>query len=158
MAKEAVMGKMKEITVVSALCILFGGVAYHTLQRGWYIGGVVLALSTLPLITARLCRLELTRLIPDMVFGAMDTGLLVIPAIAGGKLFGVLGAIVGTVVGDAITDGIAGFFEGSIAEWLRSKGIEESRLPLSSSLGKMSGCLLGSGLILILVSLIGVRI
>ena len=141
-----------------AFCILFGGVAYYALARGWYIGGVILALGTLPLIVARLFRFNLTRLIPDMVFGAMDTGLLIIPAIAGGKLFGVLGAIIGSVVGDSITDGIAGFFEGSIAEWLRSKGIEESRLPLSSALGKMSGCLLGSGLVLNLAALIGVRI
>ena len=152
------MEKIKEIVVVTALCVLFGIAAYYTLARGWYIGWVVLALSIQPIIAAKLCRLNLTRMIPDVVFGAMDTGLLVIPAIAGGKFFGVLGAIMGTVVGDAITDGIAGFFEGSIAEWLRSKGIEESRLPLSSALGKMSGCLLGSGLILTLAYLIGVRI
>ncbi len=152
------MKKLKEVVVVTILCILFGGVAYHTLERGWYVGGVVLALGSLPLIAAKLCRLSLSRMIPDMVFGAMDTGLLTIPAIAGGTMFGVLGAIVGSVIGDAITDGIAGFFEGSIAEWLRSKGIEESRLPLSSALGKMSGCLLGSGIVLVLAILIGVRI
>ena len=58
------------------------------------------------------------------------------------------GAIAGGIIGDAITDAIAGFFEGSIAEWLRKKGIEESREAITTSLGKMAGCLLGSGVIL----------
>ena len=35
-----------------------------------------------------------------------------------------------------------------MAESLRRHGIEEARTPLSSSMGKMSGCLLGSGLVL----------
>jgi len=60
------------------------------------------------------------------------------------------------VVGDAITDAIAGFFEGSIAEWLRSKGIEESRTALGSACGKMTGCLFGSGVVLTVSWLAGV--
>jgi hypothetical protein len=51
-------------------------------------------------------------------------------------------------VGDAITDGISGLFEGKMAEWLRKHNIEEARTPLSSSMGKMSGCLLGVGIVL----------
>jgi len=52
---------------------------------------------------------------------------MMIAALAGTQTFGVLGAIVGSAIGDAVTDGIAGFFEGIIAEWLRERGIEEAR-------------------------------
>jgi hypothetical protein len=62
--------------------------------------------------------------IPDMIFGAIDTGVLTIPALWGGILFGVAGAIAGGIIGDSLANAIAGFFEGnSIAEWLRKKGI-----------------------------------
>lgn len=44
-----------------------------------------------------------------------------------------------------------------IAEWLRGIGIEESREPITSALGKMSGCLLGSGLVLSLALLFGIQ-
>lgn len=92
-----------------------------------------------------------------MVFGAVDTGILVVPALFGGLFYGVAGAIAGGVIGDALTDGIAGFFEGSIAEWLRRKGIEESREPITTALGKMAGCLLGSGITLSAALLLGAR-
>ncbi|MCK5553751.1 MAG: hypothetical protein KAJ09_11440 [Deltaproteobacteria bacterium] len=69
-------------------------------------------------------------------------------ALGGTRFAGVLGAIVGGAVGDAITDGFAGLFEGRMAEYLRKHGIEESRTPLSSSMGKMSGCLIGVGIVL----------
>jgi hypothetical protein len=35
-----------------------------------------------------------------------------------------------------------------MAEYLKEHGIEASRTPLSSSMGKMSGCLLGVGIVL----------
>jgi hypothetical protein len=35
-----------------------------------------------------------------------------------------------------------------MAEYLRKLGIQESRTPLSSSMGKMSGCLIGVGIVL----------
>jgi hypothetical protein len=92
-----------------------------------------------------------------MIFGAIDTGLLTIPALWGGFFFGVAGAIAGGIIGDAITDAIAGFFEGSIAEWLRKKGIEESREAVTTSLGKMAGCLFGSGVILTIALFIGIK-
>lgn len=121
------------------------------------VGPVVLALGIVPLAGLMLVRRRLTSAVPDMVFGAIDTGLLVIPALWGGMVFGVAGAIAGGIIGDALTDAIAGFFEGSIAEWLREKGIEESREALTSSLGKMSGCLLGAGLVLCLALAAGIR-
>lgn len=71
---------------------------------------------------------------PDLIFGAIDTGLLTIPALWGGLKFGMAGAIAGGVVSDALTDSIAGFFEGSIAEWLQDRGVEESREPITTEL------------------------
>ncbi|GAH09756.1 unnamed protein product, partial [marine sediment metagenome] len=61
---------------------------------------------------------------------------------------GVIGAIVGGAVGDSVTDGFAGIFEGKVSEYLRRHGIDEARTPVSSSLGKMSGCLIGIGITL----------
>jgi len=84
----------------------------------------------------------------DIVFGTIDTEILAIAALVGANFAGVLGAIVGGSVGDSITDGFAGLFEGRMAEYLRKLGIEESRTPLSSSMGKMSGCLIGVGIVL----------
>ncbi len=141
-------------TLVSIIVVAIG---YFALRRGLLVGPVIFLLGLVPMAGARLNRLELRRLIPDIVFGALDTGLLMIAVLAGAQTFGVLGAIVGSAIGDAVTDGIAGFFEGSIAEWLRERGIEEARTELGSALGKMSGCLLGSGLVLTIVLLLGIQ-
>lgn len=93
------------------------------------------------------------------MFGAIDTGLLGIAALIGANFAGVLGAVIGGAVGDAITDGFAGIFEGKTAEFLRRHGIEEARTPLSSSMGKMSGCLLGVGIVLTIAwSILGIGI
>jgi hypothetical protein len=121
------------------------------------VGPVVLGLSVVPVVGLMLAGRRLTAAVPDMVFGAIDTGLLVIPALLGGMAFGVAGAIAGSIIGDALTDAVAGFFEGGISEWLRKKGIEESREAVTSSLGKMSGCLQGAGLVLSLALAVGVR-
>ena len=96
--------------------------------------------------------------VPDLVFGGIDTGLLAVPALAGGLAFGVAGAIAGGVIGDSVTDGVAGFFEGGVAEWLRNHGFEESREMVTTSLGKMAGCLLGSGLVLSVAMLFGIHL
>lgn len=99
-------------TLVSIILVIIG---YFALQQGWLIGPIVFLLGFVPLVSAVFSRLEVKRLIPDIVFGALDTGLLMIAALIGAEAFGVLGAIVGTAIGDAVTDGIAGFFEGGIA-------------------------------------------
>ncbi len=148
------MRKAIYVTVVGLPVALFG---LAMLEYQLPVGPVVLALGIVPVAGLMLARRRLTSAVPDMVFGAIDTGLLVIPALWGGMVFGVAGAIAGGVIGDALTDAIAGFFEGSISEWLREKGIEESREALTASLGKMSGCLLGAGLILSLAMAAGIR-
>ena len=60
------------------------------------------------------------------MFGAIDTGILAIAALIGASFAGVLGAVVGGVVGDSITGGLAGLFEGRVAEYLRKHGISQS--------------------------------
>ena len=148
------MSKAVYVTIVGLPVVVIGLVM---LEQRLPVGPVVLVLGLIPIAGLTFSRRRLASAVPDMVFGAIDTGLLVIPALWGGMAFGVAGAIAGGVIGDALTDAIAGFFEGSIAEWLRSKGIEESREALTSSLGKMSGCLLGAGLVLCLALAAGIQ-
>jgi hypothetical protein len=152
------MRKVKDLISFSAVMGIVIVGAYLTIINKYPAGPILVLLAFLPLISAVLSGLNLKRLTPDLIFGAIDTGLLTIPALIGGKLFGVIGAILGGVVGDAVTDGIAGFFEGGIAEWLRKKGIQESRTALSSGLGKTSGCLFGAGIVLSIAWLIGINI
>lgn len=133
-------------------------VGVATLQYRFAIGPIILALTLIPLAGLFLAKRRLKGAIPDLIFGAIDTSLLTIPAIWGGVSFGVAGAIAGGVIGDALTDGVAGFFEGGIATWLREKGIEESREPITTALGKMAGCLFGSGLVLSMALFLGIRL
>ncbi len=121
------------------------------------IGPSVLGLTLIPIGGLLIAKRTLVGAIPDIVFGAIDTGLLTIPALWGGILFGVAGAIAGGVIGDALTDAIAGFFEGSIAEWFRERGIIESREAITTALGKMAGCLFGSGAVLTMALLFGIK-
>lgn len=74
-------------------------------------------------------------------------------AIFGGHFGGIAGAILGGVVGNAITDGIAGIFEGYIAEKFDGHDISNHRSMLKSAVGKMSGCLLGSGVVLVVAGI-----
>ncbi len=127
------------------------------LQYRLPIGPIVLGLAVIPLLGLLMARRSFMGAIPDLIFGAIDTGLLTIPALWGGVLFGVAGAIAGGVIGDALSDAIAGFFEGAIAERLRSLGIEESREAVTTALGKMSGCLLGSGVVLTVALMFGIQ-
>ncbi|MFW5799977.1 MAG: hypothetical protein ACOCV8_04090 [Spirochaetota bacterium] len=151
--------KFFQFIIVLVLASLLFVSAYFSLHLSNFLISVsVIGMSLLPLITSLILKLDLKKEIPDIIFGAIDTGLLTIPALIGGSMFGVVGAIIGGVVGDSVTDGIAGFFEGAIAEWLRNKGIEESREALTSSLGKMTGCLMGAGVVLLFSVIIGIDV
>jgi hypothetical protein len=148
---------IKKASYVSIFCLLLAIFGVITLKQKLPIGPIVLLLSLLPIVGIILAKCSLKRAIPDFIFGGLDTGLLTILALWGGSLFGVAGAIAGGVIGDALTDGIAGFVEGSIAKWLRDKGIEESREPITTALGKTTGCLLGSGIVLSFALIIGIQ-
>lgn len=139
---------LRNLLLVGILCGVLAACTYGILRGGQLYGPFILAMTIIPLGMAMAARLDLKRLLPDVIFGVVDTGPLTFAALLGAASFGIAGAIIGSVIGDAITDGIAGFFEGSIAEWLRDRGIEESRSALGCACGKMTGCLLGSGTVL----------
>jgi len=149
---------IKKASYVGILALLVAVIGIYCLQYRLPIGPIILGMSLIPLAGLLIARRSLLGAVPDVIFGAIDTGLLTIPALRGGILFGVAGAIAGGVIGDAVTDSIAGFFEGSIAEWLREKGIVESREAITSALGKMAGCLIGSGVILTIAILLGIKL
>ena len=142
------------IVLISLPVIVLGILALHYQLP---IGPLVLILALIPFTGIILAGRSFKGAIPDLVFGIMDTGLLTIPALLGGTFYGVAGAIAGGVIGDSLTDAVAGFFEGSIAEWLRNRGIEESREPITTALGKMAGCLLGSGIVLTCALMFGIQ-
>ena len=129
-----------------------------TLSSELPIGPIIFLLGILPVLGLLLAGRPLRGAAADLVFGAIDTGLLTVPALWGGVLFGVAGAIAGGVIGDSLTDAVAGFFEGGIAQWLREKGVESAREPVTTALGKMAGCLLGSGLVLTIAYALGIRL
>lgn len=148
---------IRRASYVGVLALLVAVIGVYTLSYQLPIGPIIVGMSLIPVAGLMTARRPLIGAIPDIIFGAIDTGLLTIPALWGGILFGVAGAIAGGVIGDALTDAIAGFFEGSIAEWLRGKGIAESREAVTAALGKMTGCLVGSGVVLTIAFLIGIN-
>ncbi len=136
---------MTSVTIVSAVIV---SVISFTIFKTRVIGPVIILLGMVPWIPLKISGRTIKSTGADIVFGAIDTSFLGIAALIGANFAGVLGAVVGGAVGDSITDGFAGLFEGRMAEYLRKRGIEEARTPLSASLGKMSGCLIGVGIVL----------
>jgi hypothetical protein len=135
----AALGSLITVSVVAVAAIAY--VIYDVRL----VGPSMVLLGLIPWLFIKLSGRSIRSTGADIVFGAVDTGFLGVAALIGAELGGVLGAIVGGMVGDSITDGFAGIFEGQASEYLRKHGIEEARTPLSSSMGKMSGCLIGAG-------------
>lgn len=148
---------LKKALYVGAVALPVATAGVFALKYRLPIGPVVLALAVFPIAGLLLARRSVLGAVPDLVFGAIDSGLLTIPALWGAMLFGTAGAIAGSIIGDALTDAIAGFFEGSVAQWLSKRGIRESREAVSTALGKLTGCLLGSGLVLSLALCLGIN-
>jgi hypothetical protein len=140
--RQGILAALTSAITVSAIVIAVVAFVIYQLR---YIGPVVFALGFVPWLPIRLSGRTIRSTGADIVFGSVDTGFLGVAALIGAELGGVLGAVVGGLVGDSITDGLAGVFEGQASEYLRRHGIEEARTPLSASMGKMSGCLLGAG-------------
>jgi hypothetical protein len=111
---------------------------------------IILGLVTLiPIWVGEHFRLESS--FSDILFGMTDNGIFIIAAIIGADLAGILGAIVGGAVGNSISDAIGGIFEGEFADWVKKKGVPQERTALNSSIGKLAGCLLGAGLVLLVL-------
>ncbi len=138
---------------VLILCIIIFSVSAYFIYNPKIIGWAVFGLGLLCIASLSLFKITIKNVWPDIVFGLIDNGILAILAVIGGSIAGVAGAIIGGVVGNAITDGIAGIFEGKLAEKLRERKIREERTMLGSAVGKMAGCLLGAGVVLIIASL-----
>ena len=142
MKKEGFMSALTSITIISSVLV---GVISFVVYNTKFVGPIIILLGFIPWVPLKISGRSIRSTGADIVFGAIDTGFLGVAALIGANFAGVLGAIVGGAVGDSITDGYAGLFEGKMAEYLRKHGIDEARTPLSSSLGKMSGCLYRSG-------------
>lgn len=134
---------------ILTLCVVIAAVSIFFVNDANWIGLVLILLAVLCLFSLIPFKISLKSVQPDIIFGIIDNGILAILAIFGGHFAGVTGAILGGVVGNAITDGIAGIFEGYLAENLRSKSVPEERTMLKSAVGKMAGCLLGAGVVLL---------
>jgi len=145
MNKEGIIPALTSLIIVSIVVISVISFVIYNMRL---IGPIIALLGFLPWIPLKIFGRTIKSTGADIIFGAVDTGILAVAALIGASFAGVLGAIVGGAVGDSITDGFAGLFEGKVAEYLRRHGIEEARTPLSSSLGKMSGCLIGAGITL----------
>ena len=137
---------------ILTLCFIIGAVSLYLVKDGYWIGIVLILLALLCLVSLIPFKIKLKSVQPDIFFGIIDNGILAIMAIFGGHFGGVAGAILGGVVGNAITDGIAGIFEGYFAEKLRLQLVSEERTMLKSAVGKMSGCLLGAGIVLFIAN------
>jgi len=145
MKKEGLVRALISVIITSMVIV---SVVSFTIYHKRLIGPVIILLGFIPWIPLRISGRTIKSTGADIVFGAIDTGFLGVAALIGASFAGILGAIVGGAAGDAITDGFAGLFEGKMAEYLRKHGIKEARTPLSSSMGKMSGCLMGVGIVL----------
>ena len=147
MNKEGFLSALMSVTVISIVLV---GVISFVIYNTHMVGPIIILLGFIPWIPLKLSGRTIKSTGADIVFGMIDTGFLGLAALIGANFAGVLGAIVGGAVGDSITDGYAGLFEGKMAEYLRKHGIDEARTSLSASMGKMSGCLLGVGIVLTL--------
>jgi len=141
----------KAITTWIILAIIVISVsAYFVLNENW-IGPVFILMGLLSLLLLKSFKIKIETVYPDLVFGAIDNGVLIFAAVLGGAYAGVAGAIIGGAAGNTLTDGIGGLFEGHVAQNQRKYKIDNSRTPLSTMLGKITGCLFGAGAGLILV-------
>lgn len=145
MRKRRFASAFTSVAVISVLVLVTMRLVIHNARL---IGPAAILLGFVPWLPLKLGGRGIASIGADIVFGAIDTGMLGVAALIGASFAGVLGAIVGGAIGDAITDGFAGLFEGKIAESMRGRQIEEARTVLSSSMGKMSGCLFGVGVVL----------
>jgi len=134
--------KIMETVIVILLSAFTAFIAFYSMKFGRFSSLIIFILGFIPILIAYFLRIDLKKMLPDIIFGIIDNIILVIPAIIGAELFGAAGALTGAVVGNAISDAIAGYFEGNLSEFLHSRGIDATRTVLGSSLGKMSGCLL----------------
>ncbi len=144
----------KALTSFLIFAIIVVAVTFAFVYNQVWIGPAFIVLGLLNLLILKLFKIEFKSIYPDLIFGIIDNGVLVFAAVLGGKVAGIAGAIIGGAAGNTITDGIGGLFEGHLAEHQKQYQIDNHRTALSTSFGKMAGCLFGAGIGLLLVWLI----
>jgi hypothetical protein len=130
MSKERLFPALTKLIILSVIVVI--AVSTVIFKKN-LIGPLIIALGFLPWLPLKLAGRDIHSVGADIIFGAIDTGIMAVGAIIGANFAGALGAIVGSVVGDSITDGLAGLFEGGVSTYLREHNIVEARIPLSSS-------------------------
>lgn len=135
---------------VLVLCLVIFFVSIFFVYQIKNIGYILILLAILCFLSLKIFKIKIASVMPDVIFGIIDNGILALMAVIGGEIAGVAGAVIGGVVGNAITDGIAGLFEGYWAETVP----EDKRTIVGSAVGKMAGCLLGAGIVLILAGFV----
>lgn len=138
---------------ILGLCVAIAAVTIALVNHNQWMGVVLILLGVMCALSLLPFGIKITSTLPDVLFGIIDNGILAVMAIFGGYFGGIAGAILGGVVGNAITDGIAGIFEGYIAEKFDSHDVTNHRTMLKSAVGKMSGCLLGAGTVLVIANM-----
>lgn len=138
------------IVNVVILCLIVVAVSVYFVFDEVMIGYVLIVLAIFCLGFIKLFGVRLRSIKPDIIFGVIDNSILVLLAVFGGHFGGVAGAIIGGAVGNAVTDGIAGVFEGIEAEKMQREESPAERTILGTAVGKMAGCLLGAGVVLVL--------
>lgn len=139
------------VTILSVIIVV---VAYLYAKHEFLIAPIIILLGFFPLVSLKLAGFKIREAISEIVFGAVNTGLITLMAIGGFEIGGILGAVIGVAVGDAITEGLSGVLEGEVADILMKYKIKEKINPLTSSLGKMSGALFGGGIVLLIFAFI----
>lgn len=138
---------------ILGLCVVIAAVTLIWVHHHQWMGFILIALSIICMLSLLPFGIKLKSTVPDVIFGVIDNGILSIMAIFGGHFGGIAGAVLGGVVGNAVTDGIAGIFEGYIAEKFDNQDISNHRSMLKSAVGKMAGCLFGAGIVLAIASI-----
>lgn len=137
---------IKGMTTFLGFSVIIVALSSHFIHQQETIKFVFLGLGILDLGILRLFGIKFNQIYPDFIFGTIDNGVLVFATMFGANFAGVAGAVLGGVTGNTITDGLGGLFEGNIAEHQREYKIDNLRTALSTSMGKMAGCLIGAGL------------
>lgn len=145
--KESIISSI--ISVILLAIIIVAVTIFFIYQQFW-IGPIFIVLGFLHILILKIFGRDLRSVWPDIIFGVIDNGILVIAAIIGADFAGILGAIIGGASANAITDGFAGIFEGWTAQYLKKYKIKDKRTALSASLGKMAGCFFGAGLVMVI--------
>lgn len=148
MKKESLSNAILSVVFLSIIII---ATIFFTISQKKIIGIVFVILGLVHLIVLKNLDVDVKTIWPDLVFGIIDNGILVVAAIIGADFAGILGAIVGGAAANAITDGFAGIFEGWTAEYMRRKKVKEERTALGAAVGKMAGCFFGAGIALIIM-------